>query len=198
MNPQELKTTLGSGLLSFLLTDFNSHGDFNKKGYEKRLKWLSPYGATALFANGGTGEFFSLTGDEYPGIIKTAVDIATDGFYMSPALFSESVASMRINKEQIFGSVASVIKVRDYEEAPFTANDTELGLSAGIATTSLKYATHFKRDSQAGVVMVNLPTAGVDYHVPFGSRKWSSYGQREHGKYAQEFFMTVKTANILA
>jgi acyl-CoA reductase-like NAD-dependent aldehyde dehydrogenase len=124
--------------------------------------------------------------------------LATDGFYMSPALFSESVASMRINKEEIFGPVASVIKVKNYDEALFTANDTEFGLSAGIATTSLKYATHFKRHSQAGMVMVNLPTAGVDYHVPFGGRKGSSYGPREQGKYAQEFFTTVKTAYTLA
>jgi len=124
--------------------------------------------------------------------------LATDGFYMSPALFSESVASMRINKEEIFGPVASVIRVKNYEEALFTANDTEFGLSAGIATTSLKHATHFKRHSQAGMVMVNLPTAGVDYHVPFGGRKGSSYGPREQGKYAQEFFTTVKTAYTLA
>ncbi|VTU18041.1 aldehyde dehydrogenase family protein [Variovorax sp. RA8] len=118
----------------------------------------------------------------------------TEGYYMSPALFSESVASMRINKEEIFGPVASVIRVKNYEEALATANDTEFGLSAGIATTSLKYATHFKRHSQAGMVMVNLPTAGVDYHVPFGGRKGSSYGPREQGRYAQEFFTVVKTA----
>jgi 5-dehydro-4-deoxyglucarate dehydratase len=65
---------MGSGLLSFPLTDFDASGDFDKRGYEKRLEWLAPYGATALFAAGGTGEFFSLTGDEYPGIIQTAVD----------------------------------------------------------------------------------------------------------------------------
>jgi acyl-CoA reductase-like NAD-dependent aldehyde dehydrogenase len=122
----------------------------------------------------------------------------TEGYYMSPALFSETVASMRINKEEIFGPVASVIRVKDYEEALATANDTEFGLSAGIATTSLKYATHFKRHSQAGMVMVNLPTAGVDYHVPFGGRKGSSYGAREQGRYAQEFFTVVKTADTLA
>ncbi|MET0544025.1 MAG: 5-dehydro-4-deoxyglucarate dehydratase [Variovorax sp.] len=74
MNPQELKKIMGSGLLSFPLTDFDANGDFHKKGYEQRLEWLAPYGATALFAAGGTGEFFSLTGAEYPGIIKTAVD----------------------------------------------------------------------------------------------------------------------------
>jgi acyl-CoA reductase-like NAD-dependent aldehyde dehydrogenase len=62
----------------------------------------------------------------------------------------------------------------------------------------LKYATHFKRHSQAGMVMVNLPTAGVDYHVPFGGRKGSSYGPREQGRCAQEFFTTVKTAYMLA
>ena len=66
--------------------------------------------------------------------------------------------------------------------------------SAGICTTSLKYATHFKRNSEAGMVMVNLPTAGVDYHVPFGGRKGSSYGPREQGPYAREFYTTVKTA----
>lgn len=124
--------------------------------------------------------------------------LGTDGFYMQPALFSESVAAMRINREEIFGPVASVIRVKDYDEALAVANDTEFGLSAGIATTSLKYATHFKRHSQAGMVMVNLPTAGVDYHVPFGGRKGSSYGPREQGKYAQEFFTTVKTAYTLA
>lgn len=123
---------------------------------------------------------------------------ATEGFYMAPALFSASDQAMRINREEIFGPVASVIRVRDYEEALATANDTAFGLSAGIATTSLKHATHFKRHSQAGMVMVNLPTAGVDYHVPFGGRKGSSYGPREQGRYAQEFFTTVKTAYTLA
>ncbi|WP_295955273.1 aldehyde dehydrogenase family protein [Rhodoferax sp.] len=121
-----------------------------------------------------------------------------EGYYMTPALFSESTPEMRINREEIFGPVASVICVKDYEEALATANDTPFGLAAGLATTSLKYATHFKRHSQSGMVMVNLPTAGVDYHVPFGGRKGSSYGPREQGKYAQEFFTTVKTAYTLA
>jgi alpha-ketoglutaric semialdehyde dehydrogenase len=118
----------------------------------------------------------------------------TDGYYMSPALFSESTAEMRINREEIFGPIASVVRVKNYEEALALANATEFGLAAGIATTSLKYATHFKRHIQAGMAMVNLPTAGVDYHVPFGGRKGSSYGPREQGKYAQEFFTIVKTA----
>ncbi len=118
----------------------------------------------------------------------------TPGFYLQPALFTETTSDMRINREEIFGPVASVIRVKDYDEALAVANDTPFGLTSGICTTSLKHATHFKRNSEAGMVMVNLPTAGVDYHVPFGGRKGSSYGPREQGKYAAEFFTTVKTA----
>ncbi|MFM2075222.1 MAG: hypothetical protein RJB34_1527 [Pseudomonadota bacterium] len=120
------------------------------------------------------------------------------GLFMRPTLITQTTPGMRINREEVFGPVASVIAVRDYEEALSVANDTEFGLSAGIATTSLKYATHFKRHAQAGMVMVNLPTAGVDYHVPFGGRKGSSFGPREQGRYAAEFYTTVKTAYTLA
>ncbi len=122
----------------------------------------------------------------------------TPGFYLQPTLFTEATNQMRISREEIFGPVASVIRVKDYEEALAVANDTPFGLSSGIATTSLKYATHFKRNAEAGMVMVNLPTAGVDFHVPFGGRKGSSFGPREQGKYAAEFFTTVKTAYTLA
>ncbi len=116
------------------------------------------------------------------------------GFYLTPALFTETTPEMRINREEVFGPVVSVIKAKDYDEALALANDTPFGLATGIATTSLKHATHFKRHAQAGMVMVNLPTAGVDYHVPFGGRKSSSYGPREQGRYAAEFYTTVKTA----
>ena len=119
------------------------------------------------------------------------------GFYLQPTLFTEVDNRMRIAREEIFGPVASVIPVMDYEEAIAVANDTDFGLSAGICTTSLKYASHFKRNAEAGMVMVNLPTAGVDYHVPFGGRKGSSYGPREQGRYAVEFYTTVKTAYTL-
>jgi len=121
----------------------------------------------------------------------------TKGWYLTPALFVETSNDMRINREEIFGPIASVIRVRDYEEALAVANDTAFGLSSGICTRSLKYAEHFKRNSAAGMVMVNLPTAGVDYHVPFGGRKGSSYGPREQGRYAVEFYTTVKTAYTL-
>ena len=118
----------------------------------------------------------------------------TDGFFQMPALFTDCSNDMTIAREEIFGPVAVVIPARDYDHALSISNDTEFGLSAGIATTSLKHATHFKRNAEAGMVMVNLPTAGVDFHVPFGGRKASSYGPREQGRYAAEFFTIVKTA----
>jgi aldehyde dehydrogenase (NAD+) len=121
---------------------------------------------------------------------------STEGYYLEPALFTETTSQMQINRDEIFGPVASVIRVKDYEEALKVANDTPFGLSSGIATTSLKHAEHFKRNSAAVMVMVNLPTAGVDYHVPFGGRKGSSYGPREQGRYAAEFYTTVKTAYV--
>src|SRR3712207_2269271 len=122
------------------------------------------------------------------------LDRDTPGFYLAPALFTDVDNRMRIAREEIFGPVATVTRVRDYDEALEVANDTEFGLSAGICTTSLKHAGNFRRNAEAGMVMVNLPTAGVDYHVPFGGRKGSSYGPREQGRYAQEFYTTVKTA----
>jgi aldehyde dehydrogenase (NAD+) len=119
---------------------------------------------------------------------------ATPGFLLQPALFTDCSNDMRISREEIFGPVACVIAADNYEHALALANDTEFGLSSGICTGSLKHATHFKRHAQAGMVMVNVATAGVDYHVPFGGSKGSSYGAREQGSYAAEFFTTVKTA----
>jgi alpha-ketoglutaric semialdehyde dehydrogenase len=121
---------------------------------------------------------------------------ARPGYYLAPALFTETTNTMRINREEVFGPVATVIRARDYDEALALANDTAFGLSAGIVTRSLKHAHHFTRSAQAGMVMVNLPTAGVDYHVPFGGRKGSNYGPREQGRYAREFYTTVKTAYV--
>ena len=126
------------------------------------------------------------------------LSLSQDGYYQAPALFVGSNNEMRINREEIFGPCASVIKVASFEEAVAVANDTEFGLSAGICTRSLKHASVFKKQSQAGMIMVNLPTAGVDYHVPFGGRKGSSYGSREQGRYAIEFYTTVKTSYVFA
>jgi alpha-ketoglutaric semialdehyde dehydrogenase len=120
----------------------------------------------------------------------------TRGFYLQPALFLNTTPSMRVNREEIFGPIASVIRVRNYEEALHIANDIPFGLSSGICTTSLQVAQHFKRHAAAGLVMINAATAGVDYHVPFGGVKGSNYGPREQGSYAREFYTTVKTVYV--
>ncbi|HEY4941702.1 MAG TPA: aldehyde dehydrogenase family protein [Rhizomicrobium sp.] len=116
------------------------------------------------------------------------------GYYMSPAVIADTEADARINSEEVFGPVASVMRVKSYEEALAAANAGAFGLSAGICTNSLKYARHFQRAVRAGMVMVNLPTAGVDYHVPFGGSRKSSYGAREQGFAAVEFYTQTKTA----
>ncbi|MDO8774603.1 MAG: aldehyde dehydrogenase family protein [Burkholderiaceae bacterium] len=138
----------------------------------------------ATLAYGGT--YAEKNGDGQPG------------FYLTPALLTHTTNQMRISREEVFGPVANVVPARDYEEALMLANDTPFGLSSGICTTSLKLATHFKRHAQAGMVMVNAPTAGADYHVPFGGRKASSYGAREQGSYAAEFYTVIKTAYTAA
>ena len=122
----------------------------------------------------------------------------TDGFYMAPTLFVDTTNDMAINREEVFGPIACVIKVRDYEEAVATLNDTNFGLTAGIITDSLKLASDFKARAETGCVMVNLATAGTDYHVPFGGRKDSSFGPREQGRYAREFYTVVKTCYVKA
>src|SRR3954471_10502158 len=116
------------------------------------------------------------------------------GYYVSPVLIADTKPDMRVNSEEVFGPLASTVRVRDYDEALAIANAGEFGLSAGICTTSLKYARHFTRNVRAGMVMTNLPTAGVDYHVPFGGTRKSSYGAREQGFAAVEFYTQIKTS----
>ncbi|MEM1079298.1 MAG: aldehyde dehydrogenase family protein [Pseudomonadota bacterium] len=128
----------------------------------------------------------------------TRVERATEGYFMAPGVFLNTNNSMRINREEMFAPLTSVIKVGSYDEALSTVNDTRFGLTSGIVTRSLARATHFRRNARTGVVTVNLPTAGTDYHVPFGGRGESSYGPREQGKAAAEFYTTVKTAYISA
>ena len=120
--------------------------------------------------------------------------LETPGWYVQPTLIADTHAGSRINNEEVFGPVASTIRVRDYEEALEIANGVEFGLSAGIVTSSLKHARDFQRRAKAGMTMVNLPTAGVDYHVPFGGTKSSSYGPREQGFAAVDFFTQTKTS----
>jgi len=118
----------------------------------------------------------------------------TEGYYMSPTIFTNTTNDMRVNREEIFAPMTCVIKVDSYEQALETVNDTNFGLTSGIITKSLAKASHFRRNANTGCVMINLPTAGTDYHVPFGGRGDSSYGPREQGQYAAEFYTTVKTS----
>jgi len=124
------------------------------------------------------------------------VERATEGYFMTPAVFSGTRNDWQVNREELFAPIACVIKVDSYEEALATVNDTRFGLTAGIVTSSLARASHFRRNAKTGCVMINLPTAGTDYHVPFGGRGESSYGPREQGQYAKEFYTAVKTAYI--
>ena len=124
------------------------------------------------------------------------VERDTEGYYMTPAVVAGTSNSWQINREEMFAPIACVIKVGSYDEAIATVNDTNFGLTSGIITNNLARATHFRRNAETGCVMVNLATAGTDYHVPFGGRGDSSYGPREQGGYAEEFYTTVKTAYI--
>lgn len=116
------------------------------------------------------------------------------GWYVQPTLIADTLPDARINNEEVFGPVASTLRVKSYEEALEIANGVEFGLSAGIVTQSLKHARDFQRRAKAGMTMVNLPTAGVDYHVPFGGSKKSSYGPREQGFAAADFYTQIKTS----
>ena len=124
------------------------------------------------------------------------ISLDTPGYYMEPTLFIDGDNKSTINQEEMFGPIACVIPVKSYEEGLEVANDTIFGLSSGIITQSLSKAADFKKNIKTGVTTVNLPTAGLDYHVPFGGRKASSFGPREQGTYAHEFFTHVKTAYV--
>jgi acyl-CoA reductase-like NAD-dependent aldehyde dehydrogenase len=122
----------------------------------------------------------------------------TPGYFMAPALILNTKNNWRINQEEVFGPVSAVIRVKDYEEALGIANDTQFGLSSGICTNSLAHSTHYRRHSRAGVVAVNLTTTGSEYHVAFGGRRASSYGAREQGRYAMDFYTAIKTSYVRA
>jgi aldehyde dehydrogenase (NAD+) len=122
------------------------------------------------------------------------VSADTDGYFLQPTLFTDTHNRMTINQEEMFAPICCVQKVCDYEAALEAVNDTRFGLTCGVVTRSLGPAMHFKRNAKFGCVMINLPTAGTDYHVPFGGRNESSYGPREQGQYAREFYTEVKTS----
>lgn len=124
----------------------------------------------------------------------TRLEREKEGYYLAPTIFTDTQNDMRVNREEVFGPMTCVMKVESYEEGITLANDTDFGLAASVITNSLKEAEHFKRNAKFGSVLVNLATAGLDYHVPFGGRNSSSYGPREQGEHAKDFYTIMKTA----
>jgi aldehyde dehydrogenase (NAD+) len=102
---------------------------------------------------------------------------------------------MQICREEIFGPIAAVISVSDYDEALFVANDSEFGLSAGIVSNDRRIIDHFIANIQTGMVQINLPTAGMDFHAPITGRKNSSFGPPEKSSHCREFFTNSKVVH---
>lgn len=161
---------------SALLQDTDIGPAVDERQYQQDLDYIEVGKSEARLACGGN-----------------ALTRSTPGFYVEPTLFVDTHNDMRINREEMFGPIAAVIRAADYEEALQIANDTPYGLAAAICTNDARRMNDFRRRAAVGMVMCNMPTAGLDYHVPFGGVKASSYGTREQGSYAREFYTTVKT-----
>ncbi len=137
-------------------------------------------------------------GDEEGAVRRFGGDLVQSdkpGYYLFPALFTETTNTMRINREEIFGPIAAVVRVSSFDEAIEVANDAEVGLSAGVVSTSPARIKEFVRRIEAGMAQVNLPTAGMDFHAPFTGRKSSSFGPPEKGSYCREFFTQAKVVH---
>ncbi len=119
----------------------------------------------------------------------------TPGHYFAPALFTEVQADAAVAREEIFGPIAAVLRVPDYEAALTTANDSAFGLSAGIVSQDAARIDDFAQNAEAGMIQINLPTAGMDFHAPFTGRKGSSFGAPEKGSYCREFFTAARVVH---
>ena len=119
----------------------------------------------------------------------------TPGHYFAPVLFTDVSSQSAVARDEIFGPIAAVLRVPDYDAALAMANDCEFGLSAGIVTQDTAKIRHFTQNAEAGMIQVNLPTAGMDFHAPFTGRKGSSYGAPEKGSYCREFFTAAKVVH---
>ena len=123
------------------------------------------------------------------------VTLNTAGHYFAPVLFTDVSPQAAVARDEIFGPIAAVLRVPDYDAALAIANDCEFGLSAGIVTKDTTKIDHFSQNAEAGMIQVNLPTAGMDFHAPFTGRKGSSYGAPEKGSYCREFFTAAKVVH---
>lgn len=115
------------------------------------------------------------------------------GYFVEPTIFADVTESMTIAKEEIFGPVLAVMRAKDFEDAMRIANNTPLGLSASVQTTNVSRVFEFIHRMEAGLLTINLPSAGVEYQLPFGGTKESSFGSKEQGPAALEFYSDYKT-----
>ncbi len=118
------------------------------------------------------------------------------GYFVEPTVFADVDPSMRIAQEEIFGPVLAIMRARDFEHAMHIANDIPLGLSASIQTSNVSRVFDFVYKMEAGLLTVNLPSAGVEYQLPFGGTKDSSFGPKEQGPAALEFYSDYKTVYL--
>lgn len=186
-----------------------AHEDIYDEVIERLKKGVEDINVTdALDENAYTGpvaskeqydkvnSYIDLARKEANIVAEKEVTAEKHGYYISPTVVVDAPSDHALVKEEIFGPVASVLKVKDYEEAMKLANDTIYGLSAAIFTVNLKYAHKFLEESQAGMVRVNQETAGVEYQSPFGGLKDSSSHSREQGQAALNFYTNTKTCAI--
>ena len=115
------------------------------------------------------------------------------GFFVEPTLFTGVTPQMRIAQEEVFGPVLGLMVANDFEDAMRLANGVRFGLSASIVSRDLKHVHQFINGIEAGLITVNLPTAGVEYQLPFGGTKESSFGMREQGPAALDFYTETRT-----
>jgi aldehyde dehydrogenase (NAD+) len=118
------------------------------------------------------------------------------GYFVEPTIFADVTPEMTIAREEIFGPVLAVMRARDFEDAMRIANDIPLGLSASIQTTNVSRVFEFVYRMEAGLVTVNLPSAGIEYQLPFGGTKDSSFGPKEQGPAALDFYSDYKTVYL--
>jgi aldehyde dehydrogenase (NAD+) len=126
-----------------------------------------------------------LTGDAYD-----------KGYFIEPTIFSGVNSEMRIAQEEVFGPVLALMVAEDLDDAVRIANDVKFGLSASIVSKDLTRVHRFINRIEAGLITVNLPTAGVEYQLPFGGTKESSYGMREQGPQALDFYSETRTVYL--
>ncbi len=115
------------------------------------------------------------------------------GFFVEPTVFSDVTESMTIAKEEVFGPVLAIMRAKDFDDAMRIANNVPFGLSSSIQTTNLSRTFEYIYRSEAGLLTVNLPSAGVEYQLPFGGTKDSSFGPKEQGPAAFDFYSDYKT-----